>query len=64
MTETLVVRLTGIARAMRAVLGAPDYERYLEYVRESHPECEPMSKDLFMKDRMDNRYSRPGSRCC
>ncbi len=64
MTETLVVRLFSIARTMRAVLGAPDYERYVEHVRVAHPECEPMSRDQFVRDRMDNRYSRPGSRCC
>ena len=64
MTATLVVRLTGIARAMRAVLGAPDYERYVEHVMISHPGTEPMSRDQFVRDRMDNRYSRPGSRCC
>ena len=64
MTETLVVRLTGIARAIRAVVGAPDYERYVEHVMFSHPGTEPMSRDQFVRDRMDNRYSRPGSRCC
>ncbi|MEP6508653.1 MAG: YbdD/YjiX family protein [Gemmatimonadales bacterium] len=64
MTKTLVVRLAGIARAMRAVLGAPDYERYVEHVMVSHPGHEPMSRDQFVRDRMDNRYSRPGSRCC
>jgi uncharacterized short protein YbdD (DUF466 family) len=64
MTEALVVRLTGIARAMRAVLGAPDYERYVEHVRVAHPGCTVMSRDEFMKERMENRYNRPGSKCC
>ena len=64
MTEALVVRLTGIARVLRAVLGAPDYERYVEHVKVAHPEREPMSCDQFMRDRMNDRYSRPGTRCC
>lgn len=64
MTQALVVRLTGIARVLRAVLGAPDYERYLEHVKVAHPEREPMSCDQFMRDRMNDRYSRPGTRCC
>ncbi len=64
MTETLVVRLTGIARVLRAVLGAPDYERYVKHEKVAHPGREPMSCDQFMKDRMNDRYSRPGSRCC
>ena len=64
MTEKLVVRLTGIARAMRAVLGAPDYERYVAHVRSAHPDREPMTCGEFMNDRMENRYNKPGTRCC
>jgi uncharacterized short protein YbdD (DUF466 family) len=64
MTQALVVRLTGIARVLRAVLGAPDYERYVEHVKVAHPGKEPMSCDQFMRDRMNDRYSRPGTRCC
>ena len=64
MTTALAVRLTSIARVLRAVLGAPDYERYLSHVRDAHPDVEPMSCEQFMKDRMNNRYSRPGTRCC
>lgn len=64
MTEAFVVRLTGIARVLRAVLGAPDYERYLEHTKVAHPEREPMSCDQFMRDRMNDRYNKPGNRCC
>jgi uncharacterized short protein YbdD (DUF466 family) len=64
MTQALVMRLSGIARVLRAVLGAPDYERYLDHVKAAHPECEPMSRNEFMRDRMNDRYSRPGTRCC
>ena len=64
MTEAFVVRLSGIARVLRAVLGAPDYERYLEHTKVAHPEREPMSCDQFMRDRMNDRYNKPGNRCC
>ena len=64
MSEKLVARLTGIARVLRAVLGVPDYERYLVHVRSAHPGCVPMTCEQFMDDRMRSRYSRPGSRCC
>ncbi len=64
MTEKLAVRLTGIARAMRAVLGAPDYQRYLAHIHAAHPDEEPMSCEQFMNDRMENRYNRTGARCC
>jgi uncharacterized short protein YbdD (DUF466 family) len=64
MTDRLVSAFTGIARGLRAVLGAPDYERYVAHVREEHPECEPLSRTQFVMERMESRYSRPGSRCC
>ncbi len=64
MTEKLEAGLASIAQAIRAMLGAPDYERYVEHVRVAHPECEPMPRNEFMKDRMNDRYNRPGTRCC
>ena len=64
MTEKLVVTLTGIARALRAVLGVPDYERYLSHLRSDHPGIEPMTCEQFVEDTMRNRYNRPGNRCC
>jgi len=49
---------------MRAVLGAPDYERYVAHMRERHPELEPLTPEEFSTERMENRYSKPGARCC
>jgi uncharacterized short protein YbdD (DUF466 family) len=64
MTEKLVVRLADIARSMRAMIGAPDYERYIQHIRDAHPDVEPMSRERFMRERLESRYSRPGARCC
>ena len=64
MTEKLVVGLAGIARGMRAVLGVPDYERYVNHVRSAHPGIEPVTCEEFTKERMEHRYSRPGAKCC
>lgn len=64
MTQGLVVRLAGIARVLRAVMGAPDYERYLEHLAAAHPDRDPMTCDQFMSERMNDRYSRPGAKCC
>jgi len=57
-------RLTKIARALRTVIGAPDYERYLAHLRQNHPESKPLSRDEFARERMESRYSKPGARCC
>jgi uncharacterized short protein YbdD (DUF466 family) len=64
MTDRLVSVFASIARGMRAVLGVPDYERYVAHMRASHPECAIVSREQFAKERMEARYSRPGARCC
>jgi uncharacterized short protein YbdD (DUF466 family) len=62
--RSLGERLASAARALRMVLGAPDYERYLSHARERHPEVPPLSRDEFVAARLRARYERPGSRCC
>lgn len=52
------------ATILRTVMGAPDYDRYVAHMRTHHPESEPASRDEFMCQRLESRYSRPGSRCC
>ena len=61
---TLADRIRSALRVVRTIIGAPDYERYVQHMRERHPACDPMSRDEFMWQRLENRYSRPGSRCC
>ena len=51
-------------RILRTIIGAPDYERYVAHMRDHHPECAVASHDEFMRQRMESRYMKPGSRCC
>lgn len=60
----LAVLVAGAARTLRAMLGVPDYERYVEHCRVHHPDTLPMSRDQFASDLLERKYSRPGSRCC
>jgi uncharacterized short protein YbdD (DUF466 family) len=53
-----------ILRALRLVIGAPDYERYVEHLHAHHPEQRLLTREEFADQRMKDRYSRPGSRCC
>jgi uncharacterized short protein YbdD (DUF466 family) len=53
-----------VARAVRTAIGAPDYERYLRHMRARHPGTEPLTREAFARERLEARYSRPGSRCC
>ena len=53
-----------VAAALRAVLGVPDYERYLAHLQARHPEVRALTRDEFVRTRLAERYSKPGARCC
>lgn len=56
--------LAGIRRLLRALLGAPDYERYLAHMRAHHPGAPVLDPGAFERERLAARYERPGARCC
>lgn len=62
--DRLVERLRRVAWTVRRVVGVPDYEHYLAHVREHHPGTTPMTRAEFERARMEDKYSRPGQRCC
>ena len=61
---SLIAAARAAGRILRTVLGAPDYERYAAHVRARHPDRPPMSREAFLRERLDARYSKPGARCC
>jgi uncharacterized short protein YbdD (DUF466 family) len=61
---SLRAALARVTRVLRTVIGAPDYERYLAHVQTRHPTTTPLTRAEFERQRMDDRYNRPGSRCC
>ena len=63
-STALVAKLRRVLRIVRTIIGAPDYDRYVQHMREHHPACEVASRDEFMQQRLESRYARPGSRCC
>jgi uncharacterized short protein YbdD (DUF466 family) len=48
----------------RRIIGAPDYDAYIAHMRRHHPGQPVCTRDEFTRDRLRERYSRPGSRCC
>ncbi len=56
--------LARAARVARAVIGVPDYERYLEHRRSRHPDEPLLSQEQFAREGERARYERPGARCC
>jgi uncharacterized short protein YbdD (DUF466 family) len=49
---------------VRRVIGVPDYDHYLAHLRAHHPDAMPLTPQEFERQRLADRYSRPGSRCC
>ncbi|HWP02272.1 MAG TPA: YbdD/YjiX family protein [Gemmatimonadaceae bacterium] len=62
--ELLASRLESAARIVRGVVGAPDYEAYLQHMARCHPDAPPLSRKEFEEDRLRARYAQPGHRCC
>lgn len=63
----LLLPASVIARALgivRAIIGAPDYARYLSHQRARHPEATPLSREEFARERERARYEGTGARCC
>lgn len=52
------------ASVVRAVIGVPDYQRYLAHMRSAHPGDRIMSETEFRHTRMNDRYNNAGSKCC
>ena len=57
-------RVERVAKVVRRIIGVPDYDTYVAHVRAHHPEAAPMCRKDFERVRMNDRYSRPGARCC
>ena len=56
--------LDSAVSTMRAIIGVPNYERYLEHMRRRHPSEAPLPLEEFEQQRLADKYLRPGSRCC
>jgi uncharacterized short protein YbdD (DUF466 family) len=52
------------ACVLRRVIGVPDYDICVAHLRAHHADVEPMTREEFTRQRLADRYSRPGSRCC
>jgi uncharacterized short protein YbdD (DUF466 family) len=53
-----------VRRALYAIAGAPDYERYLECARRAGDGSPPLTAAEFERQRLHARYRSPGARCC
>jgi uncharacterized short protein YbdD (DUF466 family) len=56
--------LQQVAAIIRRIIGAPDYATYVAHMQRRYPGCIPLDASAFEQERLKDRYSRPGSRCC
>ena len=60
-TETALNRFV---RAVRRILGMPDYEEYLRHLKRCHGSDPVPSEREFFESYLRSRYGRSPSRCC
>jgi uncharacterized short protein YbdD (DUF466 family) len=53
-----------IVHTVRTIAGVPDYAAYCAHIAACHADTPPLSESEFLAERLEARYSRPGSRCC
>jgi uncharacterized short protein YbdD (DUF466 family) len=66
MFESLAKAGKYLGQAARLMVGVPDYDTYVQHMRLTHPEQEPMSYEEFYKERVEARYGGKNgtARCC
>ena len=58
-------RLRAFLRTVREIVGAPDYERYLEHQAAHHPGCAPLTPREYYAEFVTRRFGGAGpTRCC
>ncbi|HXY29749.1 MAG TPA: YbdD/YjiX family protein [Gemmatimonadaceae bacterium] len=53
-----------LARVWSSIVGAPDYERYLAHMGRAHAGEPALTPQAFERERLRDRFARPGNRCC
>ncbi|MCL2657470.1 MAG: YbdD/YjiX family protein [Betaproteobacteria bacterium] len=54
-----------LGQAARLMVGVPDYDVYVQHMRTTHPEQEPMNYEEFFRNRQSARFENNRSgRCC
>lgn len=61
---TFGARIRRVLSIVRRIVGVPDYDTYLAHMHRKYPDCTPMDARTFERERLAEKYKRPGSRCC
>ncbi len=60
----LRTRVQALLRVVREVVGAPDYERYLEHHARCHPGTAPLDRRAYYAEFVSRRFGPGPTRCC
>lgn len=60
----ILSRWSAVLRVVREVVGAPDYERYLEHHARCHPGAAPLDPRAFYAEFVTRRFGPGPTRCC
>ncbi|AIT25854.1 YbdD/YjiX family protein [Bordetella holmesii] len=54
-----------LGQTLRLMVGVPDYQNYVDHMRRTHPDQEPMTYEAFFRERQSAHYGG-GKRiaCC
>lgn len=50
-----------LQQSFRLMVGVPDYQTYLEHMRQHHPDLEAMDAKTFYRHCVDSRYPSSGN---
>lgn len=50
-----------LQQSFRLMVGVPDYQTYLEHMRQHHPDLEAMEAKTFYRHCVDSRYPSSGN---
>lgn len=53
-----------VLAVIRRIVGVPDYDAYVRHVRAHHPDATPLDANAFLKKCWEDKYTKPGNRCC
>ncbi len=53
-----------LGQAAKLMVGIPDYDTYVQHMRNKHPDRTAMSYEEFFIERQQARYGKGEGRCC
>ncbi|MCT0062612.1 YbdD/YjiX family protein [Proteus mirabilis] len=57
-----------LGQAARMLIGIPDYDNYVQHMKDNHPDKPVMTYNEFFRERQEARYGggdgKDGFRCC